>query len=120
MSKSDLRKTAEKSKITKDTGKAFGFLALIPFGWIIVACKMVARKNDVIAGIISKKVGLAVIKNYTIGLWWILGLICFANISSSSPTLIPNSVPGIILICVYVNQTNKKRFKKSSNIDLYD
>jgi hypothetical protein len=123
--------SAEKQKtpkgLTTNSGGGWGFICLIPFGWIILACMINGRKNDVINRRISEEVGLAVIKNYTIGFWVCIALTVIMSIARSAVNgglFIPNIIAIIVILIVYANckskienaeQYRKEHFEKQSS-----
>ena len=53
--------------ITEKTGKCWGLICLIPFGWIFFLASIIRRKNDVIKyGILNSKIALSVLHNYIV------------------------------------------------------
>ncbi len=59
----------EAKQLKVSTGKAFGFWALVPFGWIAILVAMERRTKEVQNGKLDKNYALRIIKNYSFGFW---------------------------------------------------
>lgn len=93
------RNLIEKPTITNPDGAEWGFITLIPFGWLILWANINSRRKEVEKGIRDKESAVASIKNYAIGAAISLAVlfIYFLVSNSNSAIVVPNFIALFVL-----------------------
>ncbi|MBR3229133.1 hypothetical protein IKF67_02820 [Candidatus Saccharibacteria bacterium] len=90
-----------KNGITEDTGKLWGLICIVPFGWIFFMASLISRKNDVIKrGTLKPELALKVLQNYMAGFWVVTVLVILSCVVLSSSSRGMNYYPNLIAIIV--------------------
>ena len=97
---------------TQPDGMIWGFVTLIPAGWIGLWININGRRKDVAEGRMTKEAALGSIKNYMIGFGWSMAIIFIVNfiIYTATGDLAGWFVIGaIVILVIWISYENNKR-----------